>query len=178
MKGTLFDTEAVSRDARISECGRYRYTLSRTWSHSEVVRPTIINFIMLNPSVANAEIDDPTIRRCIGYAKGWSYGGLVVTNLYAFRATDPKDLWAARHHERVGPDNDRTLIEAATLADLVICAWGVHGTRDGRGSAVRRMLRDAGVTTYRLALTGKGEPAHPLYLPAILTASILDEPKG
>jgi hypothetical protein len=175
MMGTLFDTEAVSRDARISECGRYRYELSRIWDHSKVVRPSIINFCMLNPSTADATQDDATIRRCIGYAKGWGYGGLVVTNLYAFRATDPKDLWAARHHERVGPDNDRTLLEVATKADLVICAWGVHGTRDGRGSAVRRMLRDAGVPTYRLALTGKGEPAHPLYLPAILTASILDE---
>src|SRR5581483_9586135 len=97
----------------------YRYSLARFFGDGGVV-----NFIMLNPSTADAETDDPTIRRCLGFAKAWGYGTLVVTNLFAYRATDPAEL--AKAGDPVGPDNDTRLWSEAQLSDLVVCAWGNH----------------------------------------------------
>lgn len=143
--------------AVISDCGTYRYRLWRRWND----RP-VCCFVMLNPSTANAEQDDPTIRRCIGYARGWGFGGLDVVNLFAFRATDPASLLAA--HDPIDPENDRHLREAAWDAGAVVCAWGAYGRYLGRSEAVCEMLDAAGIPLRALKVTRGGEPGHPLYL--------------
>jgi hypothetical protein len=127
---TLFDLTEDS-GAELSPCRRYRYRLWRRWSDGPVV-----NFVMLNPSTADAEQDDPTVRRCVGFAKSWGAGGLVVTNLYALRSTDPKALWTA--DDPVGPENAFHLGSGALGADTVVCAWGAEGARNGRGNEVLR----------------------------------------
>ena len=153
----------LGRDARLSDCGTYRYTLSRIWE------PGLGNclFVMLNPSTADALADDPTIRRCVGFARAWGYGSLSVVNLFALRATDPKALY--RHADPVGPDNDAVIAAAARVADVVVAAWGAHGTHRDRGDAVARLIAEvAGRAVHRLSLTGDGQPGHPLYLKADL----------
>ncbi|WP_300643648.1 DUF1643 domain-containing protein [Nocardioides sp.] len=153
-----FDAPGMpSSDAALSSCGQYRYRLTRTW-RPEQPRAT---FIMLNPSTADAEHDDPTIRRCMGYARDWGLGGLIVVNLYAYRATDPDDLWKAA--DPVGPDNDahlRAVLDAAAIAGApVVAAWGANA-RSERGAEV---MQFAGAVT-ALGLTKAGQPRHPLYL--------------
>lgn len=143
--------------ATFSPCRTWRYRLERRWSAG----PTAA-FILLNPSTADETNDDPTIRRCIGYAKGWGYGGLVLGNIFALRSTDPKGLYS--HPDPVGPDNDRVLAEIAREADRIVCGWGTHGAFTGRGGAVLRVIREAGATPLALKLTSAGHPGHPLYL--------------
>jgi hypothetical protein len=120
-------------------------------------------FIGLNPSTATEVEDDPTVRRCQGYAQAWGYGGLVMTNLFAFRATDPRVMKAAP--DPVGPENDRYLLDAARRAGLVMATWGNHGAFRGRSREVVGMLKGEGVELMCLKMTGQGEPGHPLYLP-------------
>ena len=141
----------------ISPCGLYRYLLLRDWRNG----PTV-NFVMLNPSTADATQDDPTIRRCAGFAKAWGYGTLAVTNLYAFRATNPAELQRAA--DPVGPANDDTIKAVALDSALVVCAWGALG--GARAAVVERMLGRLGVQLYSLGMTKGGQPRHPLYLPA------------
>src|ERR1700693_1820950 len=143
--------------ATFSECGTYRYRLWREWSSHGTC-----NMLMLNPSTADCVDNDPTVERQQRRARQLGYGRLVVTNLFAFRATDPRDMKAAG--EPVGPENDRHILEAAKEAGIVICAWGIHGAFLGRSKAVRTMLREAGVKLHRLEMTKGGEPGHPLYL--------------
>jgi hypothetical protein len=117
---------------------------------------------MLNPSTADETADDPTIARCVRRARLWGYRGLVVTNLFALRATDPAGLRSAP--DPVGPEDDAAIVAAARGAALVVCAWGNHGAYRGRATAVRTLLDELRVTPHHLALTRRGEPAHPLYL--------------
>jgi hypothetical protein len=140
----------------------YRYDLTRIWEASD--EPRFINFVMLNPSTADASEDDPTIRRCITYARRWGYGGLAVTNLFALRATDPRALLT--DPDPVGPENDVYLGYWAVTASLVVCAWGSHAMAARRAVAVLDLLRSAGATPHALKLTGSGMPGHPLYLRA------------
>lgn len=121
-----------------------------------------MTFIMLNPSTATGEVDDPTIRRCIGFARAWEKGGILVVNLFAFRTPSPKML--AQADSPVGPDNDRAIQEAASASDLIVAAWGIHGTRDGRDQAVHALLRKQSLPIYCLGLTASGNPRHPLLL--------------
>lgn len=161
----LFDTEpAMSRQADISPDGLYRYSLHRDWRRA-LAPPKWITFVMLNPSTADGLQDDPTVRRCIGFAKALGGTGLVVVNLYAFRATSPADLWLA--DDPIGPRNDETL---ATLLDLahhhdfpIIAAWGAHGGTD-RVEQVMAFPGSGRLTA--LGVTKSGAPRHPLYLPA------------
>lgn len=150
--------------AIFSPCGLYRYELRR--AVGDVLygstRQTIA-WIMLNPSTADANINDPTIRRCIGFAGRWGFASLVVGNLFAFRSTDPKGIKTAE--DPIGPENDAYLRKIVGEADLVVCAWGAHGSAVGRGSAVRRLIADAGKTPHHLGLSKDGHPKHPLYLP-------------
>lgn len=150
----LQPTEHIESSAKMSECGAYRYVLERHW------RPELgsVNFIMLNPSTADANQDDPTIRRCIGFARAWGYGGLIVTNLFALRATDPKEMKA--HAEPVGPRNDFWLKTIAHNATLMVAAWGAHGAHLGRADEVRSWLD----SLQCLGTTKGGFPRHPLYL--------------
>jgi hypothetical protein len=152
----LFPT--VKKSAIISADGVYRYELRRIWGAAP-----ICGWIMLNPSMADADVDDPTIRRCVGFAKAWGYGGIVVRNLYALRATDPKELW--KHRSPAGTDNDSYLLDAVD-DPVTVCAWGAHGRR---GDAVINALSDAGAALYHLGLTKAGKPRHPLYLRADLS---------
>jgi hypothetical protein len=156
---TLFG--GTERYAEISECGRYRYTLGRQWGDGPLV-----TFVMLNPSTADAEMDDPTIRRCLGFARSWGAGALHVVNLYALRSTDPAALWVVP--DPVGPDNDRHLAQHAHLAVRdgapIVAAWGANARQD-RVAAVRAL---PGMDRLQcLGVTKDGAPRHPLYLPAI-----------
>lgn len=141
----------------------YRFRLSRRWDD----RAPRVNFVMLNPSTADAFILDPTVRRCVGYAQKWGMGGLEVTNIFALRSTDPGRLYL--DGDPVGTGNDDALTAAAVVADLVVVAWGNHGELRGRAALVREMLVAAGVELHHLGLTKRGQPAHPLYLPGSLT---------
>jgi len=149
--------------ATISACGQYRYTLMRNLERGN---SKICMFIMLNPSTADAKEDDPTIRRCINYAKDWGYGKLLVANLFAFRATDPKVMKST--YSPIGPQNDNCIIHAAQIADasggVVICAWGTHGTFKDRAKEVINMLVEIGIDPKCLKMTQDGHPGHPLYL--------------
>lgn len=154
----------MHRDAVISPCGQYRYLLRRVWDPALPV----CTFIMLNPSKADGTIDDPTIRRCIGFARAWGYGGFVVVNLFAYRGTKPAEL--RRAWDPVGPANDRYIFEAALLSGgPVVAAWGAGGDYMGRAAAVRSMLP----RLHALALTQSGQPRHPLYLRADLVPRVL-----
>lgn len=121
-----------------------------------------INFIMLNPSTADETLNDPTITRCIGFARRWQYTSLIVTNLFAFRATDPADL--KRATDPVGVENDDYIMKIAKASAAVVVAWGVHGVHQDRARQVVRLLADAGVTPHCLGTTKDGYPKHPLYL--------------
>ncbi|HEX3778607.1 MAG TPA: DUF1643 domain-containing protein [Pseudonocardiaceae bacterium] len=155
----LFNIDtATAKDAGISPCGTYRYWLTRHWADGP-----LLGWIMLNPSTADAEHDDPTIRRCIGFARAWGYAGIMVRNLYALRATDPAALW--NHPDPVGPDNDLHLRRSAE-SPLTVCAWGNHGSRNDRSRTIVSMLAGFGVRLRCLKTTSTGEPWHPLYVAA------------
>lgn len=147
--------------AEFSRCRQWRYLLWRRWA-----RGPVANFLMLNPSTADEVKLDPSCTRARVYAERWGYGGLVVTNLFGWRATDPHDMKAA--HNPVGAGNDAAIIEAARNSSLVICAWGNHGSHLERSAAVLSKLRKARLGLHVLRMNGSGEPAHPLYLPAAL----------
>lgn len=146
--------------AVLSDDRTYRYRLRRTW---DVTKDTVA-FIMLNPSTADETEDDPTIRRCLGFAKEWGFGSLVVANLFALRATDPDEL--TEHPEPVGPDNDDHVLDVAMGATGTVAAWGTQGSLHGRGREVTAMLLDHSVPLRALDTTKEGHPVHPLYQPA------------
>ncbi|MEM6973424.1 MAG: DUF1643 domain-containing protein [Pseudomonadota bacterium] len=148
-------------DAVISRCGRYRYRLRRWWSDG----PTCL-FIMLNPSTAGAERSDPTIRRCIGFAKREGCGALSVVNVMAFRATSPADLPEDTALAR-GPRNAAHIRRAIGDADgPIIAAWGAHPKAEQASDRVLRQVSRAGRRLFALGLTMGGAPGHPLYIRA------------
>lgn len=146
--------------AVFSECGNFRYRLGRRW---DWCAETLV-YIMLNPSTADAEQDDPTIRRCIGFAKAHGFGGIEVLNLYAYRATKPSDLKKAGY--LVGPDNDRHIALVAGLAKTICVAWGANAEGLVRPHVVLIMLRALGIEPMCLSITKSGHPSHPLMLPS------------
>ena len=152
----------ASGTATFSSCGFYRYSLTREIGSGSGV----CNFVMLNPSTADAAEDDPTIRRCVGFSRAWGYAELVVTNLFAYRSTDPTALATAA--DPIGPDNDAALLKNASRADVVVCAWGCGGKLADRWKAVHQLLTGAGIPLTLLRLTKSGHPSHPLYLPGSL----------
>ena len=127
---------------------------------------------MLNPSVADGKQDDSTIRRCVGFSKRWGYGGLIVVNLFALRATDPAELYC--HDYPVGPRNESVL--ARTLdqpsVKLVVAAWGSHGNLMDRDRIMLRMARDLGKAVMCLGTTKDGRPRHPLRLAAAAVPTV------
>jgi hypothetical protein len=150
--------------ATFSACRRWRYLLWRRWDEDEPVA----NFLMLNPSTADEHQLDPTCARARDYAERWGYGALLVTNVFAWRATDPGRMKAAK--DPVGRGNDAAILRAARQSVLVVCAWGNHGAHLERSTQVRQLLAEAGVALHVLRLNASGEPAHPLYLPGKLRA--------
>lgn len=150
------------RSATFSDDRRHRYTLHRRVS----LMTGIVLWIMLNPSTADDERDDATIRRCTGYAQAWNYGTLSVVNLFPFRSTDPKALALGGRTEAMGPIgvNDHHILVEAIKADLVMCGWGAHGHLWDRGKAVVKMLTAEGIQPHYLTMTQGGQPGHPLRL--------------
>ncbi len=151
----------ISR-AVISDCGKYRYKLERIWDE----RKSGVVFIMLNPSTADASVDDPTVRRCINYAKKWGYGSLTVLNLYAFKSTDPGLLSKLTSSEKVGIENGDYLFQAKFMTHKIVVAWGVGG---GDGSVQFRSIFKNIARLYCLDTTKDGYPRHPLYCKKDLT---------
>ncbi len=153
------EEDGISSCALWSPCMKYRYRLERRWQGGH----GLLLYVMLNPSTATEAANDPTIARCARRAERLGFAGFIACNLFAWRETDPARL--KRVADPVGPMNDAVLVGAAREADLVLCAWGVHGSHRGRGPAVARMLRAAGIALHHLGLTRAGHPRHPLYLP-------------
>ena len=158
----------MMRGATLSECGAYRYRLWRKWGCGS---PLL--FVMLNPSTADADVDDATIRRCVGFADREGFGELGVVNLYAYRATAPKDLKRAGYP--VGPDNDQHIADAAREAAAVCVAWGSNVAGLERPQIVLPLLRWLGVEPKCLRITRTGYPQHPLMLPSSCMLQPFDE---
>lgn len=162
--GLLRRDRALNRHAEISRCGRYRYALYRDWDIGRKV-----TFVMLNPSTADASIDDPTIRRCINFAKDWGYSGLCVVNVLAYRATKPRDLPPIG--EAMGPINYQWITWGCTHGELIVPAWGVRHRRyrAAYGAACDAMIRVRdrhGTPIEVLGYTQGFDPRHPLYMRA------------
>lgn len=153
---TLIDD--TQRSATFSECRRYRYDLIRQWGAG----PTI-NFLLCNPSTACERLNDPTVERCERRARMAGYGRLVVTNVFAWRSTDPIVLRDVA--DPIGDDNGAFILRWALEADTCVCAWGLHGEVGGRGARVRKMLTGAKVPLFALRVNADGVCGHPLYLP-------------
>lgn len=143
--------------ASFSACERYRFRLSRIW---QPAAPRVA-FLMLNPSTADAEVLDPTVRRCMGFAQAWGFGACEIVNVFALRSTDPMALYV--HADPVGAGNDQAIRAAARDAAFVVAAWGVHAAHLHRDEQVQELLEGADLRC--LKLTKNGSPGHPLYLP-------------
>ncbi len=150
-------SKAIRRSADFSPCRTWRYTLVREWDDS---LPRLL-FVLLNPSTAGEHRDDPTNIRAIRFAMKWGYGSVVFVNLFAVRTPEPRVMMNAV--DPVGPDNDRHIREQVERADLVVVAWGVHGTHRRRNKKVLADLADVNLCC--LGRTKDGHPKHPLYLP-------------
>lgn len=169
----LFDSdEHMNISAVLSSCRRYRYSLTRIWNNQ---LPKLM-FIMLNPSTADETNNDPTIRRCIRYAKEWGYGGLYVCNLFSYRATKPLDL--LNTEEPIGEENYMYIKQIAEQVDKVICAWG-------NKHIVKKILTHQNPLElldfissklYCIELSKDGTPKHPLYLKAHLLPKKIQTP--
>lgn len=146
----------MKRTALFSDCGSYRYILRREWDRT---LPKVM-FIGLNPSVADAHVDDPTNRRCINFARDWGFGGMVMTNLFAYIETDRTAFLKLPAESSIGPNNNLHLLRLARSHELVIAAWGADGNLAGRADYARERI--TGLQC--LGLTRGGEPRHPLYL--------------
>lgn len=149
------------RGATISPCGRYRSHLSRVWNPN---KPYAL-FVMLNPSIADALVDDPTIRRCVGFARSWRFGGAVVVNLFQLRATDPKVLLQT---DEKNPDIcDEVIWGAMRKAGVIVAAWGaLHPKLAYRAFQFHRLAQKQGGAVKCFGLTKGAWPRHPLYLPS------------
>lgn len=146
--------------ALFSPCGRYRYRLERSGEGPP------ITFVMLNPATADAERDDPTIRRVRALARGFGRGRVTVVNLYALRTPDPRALRA--HPDPVGPENDAHLAHAAAAGGDIVCAWGNHAD-PARADAVLALFAATGARVHHLGTTKSGAPRHPLYVARSVT---------
>ncbi len=186
----------MKRETIFSPCRQYRYTLWREWRSPMVCdscAPYILGespdmveckqcensqkyamFIGLNPSTADETQDDPTIRRCTGFAKAWGYGALCMTNIFAFRATDPRVM--KQQKEPVGEDNQRHIVECASNAGIVVAAWGTHGVFKNQDFNVRLWIASINTPIFHLGLSKEGHPKHPLYLKADTKPMPFNEP--
>ncbi len=187
----MADVTYVGKGATISSCGRYRYRLWREWrlwpepakwdwwfdddgkpvvdgAGKQLGEPLSCVFIMLNPSTADGETDDPTIRRCVGFARRWGYDRIDILNLFAYRATKPSELLALGHEDDpVGSENQshfNYVLADSYPVGLIVCAWGAHGGHLGQDETAIGWIgaRDR----FALGLTKGGHPRHPLYFPA------------
>lgn len=146
----------AASEAVYSDCETYRYALTRVWAPG----PRLL-FVMLNPSTATEQQNDPTIERCERRARAMGFGSFRVANLFALRATNPATLRNVA--DPVGPDNDAALVTAALSADSILCGWGGHGALMQRSIPVEQHLRNSNRPMFHLGLTKHGQPKHPLY---------------
>jgi len=146
----------------------YRYALWRQWDSEK----PICSFICLNPSTADENQDDPTVRRCIDYAKQWDCGTFVMLNIFAFRATDPNVMKA--HLRPEGTHNNIVISTYARQSMYAVAGWGNHGLHQERSERVEMLLNREGITLDALKVNANGQPAHPLYLKKDLSANTLD----
>lgn len=146
----------MQKDATLSEDRRYRYSLIRVW---DAEKPKVL-FIGLNPSSADETEDDATIRRCIGFAKRWGFGAILVGNLFAIRSKDPAVLYETK--DPIGPGNDVYLAKMAQEASLIVAAWGNNGGYRNRSEEVSALFPQMKC----LGVNKTGEPKHPLYVPS------------
>ena len=159
------DDGATRSLARYSDCERYRYVLQRSWGSGPR-----LTWIMLNPSTATEEVNDPTIERCERRSRAAGAGAMAICNLFAFRATAPADLKRAR--QPFGADNAAAIDAWSRWADRIICAWGVHGAHRDAGPTLAAYLRSEGLPLYHLGLTKAGHPRHPLYVAYATTPAL------
>ncbi|GAB6989471.1 DUF1643 domain-containing protein [Paenibacillus pini] len=145
------------KDAKIDASEKYRYWLLRSWDNNL----PCMTYVMLNPSTADASNDDPTIRRCISFAKSWGYGSLEVVNLFAFRATKPVDLLNCE--DPIGLDNDSYIMQSYSKSELIVAAWGTYGALNTRNVSVENLITSK-FDIHCLNKTIKGHPRHPLYV--------------
>lgn len=168
---TLFDVQQLETGASFSECRKYRWTLWRRWDSD--LPPCV--FVGLNPSTADESEDDPTIRRCIGFAKSWNLGGLIMLNAFGYRATQPKDMKAA--YDPIGVDNDMaiklTTQQTIDAGGIVIAAWGSHCDEKRESEVCRLIDREI----HCLGRTKAGRPKHPLYLRADTKPELFWQPQ-
>lgn len=152
----------MKRIAQLSPCGTFRYRLGREWTEDGARKPLV--FVMLNPSTADAEQDDATIRRCVRFADAQGFGAIDVVNLFAYRATKPEDLRRAGYP--VGPDNDQHIADAVRRSGATCLAWGANAAGLERPQIVLPLIRAQGVEPLCLRITRSGHPQHPLMLPS------------
>jgi len=153
----------MKSSAVLSDCEKYRYQLTRSWSDKP--NKSFLNIIGLNPSTADASNDDPTITRCINFAKDWGYDGLIMTNLFAIRSKDPEYITECISNgvDPYGLKNNEWVYESINKSDLVLAAWGNGGSINNRGPEMLEFIKGFS-SVYHLKLTKAGNPSHPLYL--------------
>ena len=149
----------VASHAVYSACELYRHALHQRWGAGPV-----LGWVMLNPSTATELQDDPTIARCVARARALGFGGIAVGNLFALRATDPLSL--RRTADPVGAGADAALVQTLSGSAQIVCAWGNHGSFQGRSAQVLDLMRPTGLGLVHLGLTAQGQPRHPLYVAA------------
>lgn len=155
----------AASEAVYSDCETYRYALTRVWSAG----PRLL-WVMLNPSTASALANDPTVERCERRARSLGFGAFRVVNLFALRATDPRQLRAV--DDPVGPDNDDAIDDGTVWANAILCGWGGLGGLGGRDRAMATRLHGSGKPVWHLGLTKAGQPKHPLYISYAVQPSV------
>ena len=179
------------RTAYISKDQLYRYTLHRVWN----MRIGSMVFVMMNPSTADYTKNDPTIRRCVNFARDHGLGGISVVNLFAWRATDPRKLNDAAIHDPIGPDNNYHIAQVLRVFrhfpdSRLVCAWGAHKhpQKDAQVENIDRLATSLNIPQYCLGMTLEGAPRHPLFVPKKMriityraikpTLHVVDKPEG
>jgi len=145
--------------AAFSPDRKYRWSLHRIWQSAA----PLVCYVLLNPSTADESKNDPTVERCQVRALNAGFGGLLVVNIFAWRSTDPAELYQVA--DPVGaPYNDSVIINSVRKSELVVCGWGMHGALQDRGKQVLELIRSAGKVPHALRINSDGSPEHPLYL--------------
>lgn len=147
--------DGMASGCTLSNDHKHRYKLWRTWD-SKLPK---VGFIMLNPSTADHTLDDPTIKKCMAYARKWGYGGIIVVNLFGFRSTDPRALKKMKLGDAIGKHNAQYIFQVINTCELVVAAWGNDGSLHPSAKTLKHFNK-----VRVLGLTKSGHPKHPLYL--------------
>ena len=160
----------MKKDAKISKCEKYRYSLKRIWDEKK----SLVAFIALNPSTADEVNNDKTIKRCIDFSKSWGAGGMYMFNVFAYRATDPTDMKA--QEDPIGSENDKFLAKLPKVDKIIVC-WGNDGLHRDRANQVREILKNTEQNKlYCLDINKNGEPKHPLYVHGSTKPTLYEDP--